>query len=304
MRGRNLLSLLIVAAIVAGVSFAVAQQGGGPGPATTPTPASTPTPTAEGMVRVPGGSFMMGCVDGDSQCKDDEKPRHQVTLRSFDLDVHDVTVAEYAQCVNAGRCKEPSSTATARDQWADFYNWQRPGRENYPVNGVDWNDAKTYCTWRQKRLPKEAEFEYALRGGAQGQVYPWGDAGTPPPGSGNYADESAARHFLYMRQRADWWFHDYDDGFVGASPVCSFTRNAFGLCDISGNVLEWAADWYDKNYYRSSPPNNPPGPTSGSSRVLRGGSWFMGPDAARASYRGLTPPDVRISLIGFRCSRD
>jgi formylglycine-generating enzyme required for sulfatase activity len=182
------------------------------------------------MVRLPGGTFMMGCVDGDSQCGNDEKPAHRVNLDSFYLDVHEVTVAEYAQCVNAGVCKP---ALIADNEYDEFYNWNKPGRKNHPVNGVDWNDAHTYCQWRGKRLPTEAEFEYALRGGSQGYIYPWGNNNTPPRGYGNYPDESAHRSF------SDWsYFAGYDDGYVGTAPVCSFTRNPYGLCDISGNVWE------------------------------------------------------------------
>ena len=278
-------------------------QGGGETPTPTPPPPpppvveQTPQPQAAGdMVLLPGGTFIMGCVDGDSQCANDEKPAHRVNLNSFYMDVHDVTVAEYTQCVSAGVCK---AARASTDQWAEFYNLNNAYRENHPINGVDWNDANTYCGWRQKRLPTEAEFEYALRGGSQGYIYPWGNNSTPPQGFGNYADESFHRRFANYG-----YFAGYDDGYVGTSPVCSFTRNAYGLCDISGNVWEWTADWYDSNYYQSSPSNNPRGPSSGSSRVLRGGGWFSGPRDTRASIRFDFRPGLTNFLIGFRCSRD
>jgi formylglycine-generating enzyme required for sulfatase activity len=248
------------------------------------------------MVHVPGGTFMMGCVDGDTQCDNNEKPRHQVMLSSFYLDIHEVTAAEYAQCVNAGACTSPGTD----DFWAEFYNWNKPGRENHPVNGVRWYNADTYCRWQNKRLPTEAEFEYALRGGNDGYVYPWGNNRTPPARFGNYGDESLHRRFPSIP-----YFAGYDDGYVGTSPVCKFARNAYGLCDMSGNVREWVSDWDDDNYYQSSPNHDPQGPSSGLFRVFRGVGWkLVDPGYVRVSYRGPGGPYDQDSDLGFRCARN
>jgi len=302
MRGKNPLPLLFLAAIIAFLSFAVACRHGEPAQGATPTPAPTPSssqapmPATGGMVRIPAGTFTMGCAPGERYCEAYEQPRHMVTLSPFFMDIHEVTVAEYGQCVSAGKCKKPHSKRY--DQ--EVYNWDKPGRENYPVNGVSWNDANTYCRWRGKRLPTEAEFEYALRGGNEGYLYPWGNDDTPPPRFGNYADESARRRFPAWT----WILDGYDDGYVYTSPVCSFTRNAYGLCDIGGNVGEWTADWYGENYYQSSPPNNPPGASSGWTRVLRGGNFVANRWYFRAASREHGEPTYWNCDLGFRCARD
>jgi formylglycine-generating enzyme required for sulfatase activity len=253
------------------------------------------------MVLLPGGTFMMGCVEGDNQCNDDEKPAHRVSLDSFYMDEHEVTVAEYALCVNAGVCI--SAQFVDNPSYDTFFSNDVRHR-NHPVIGINWNSADAYCRWRGKRLPTEAEFEYALRGGQEGYIYPWGTNGTPPTRYGNYSDEAILRLFPSWRQFVNSWFHGYNDGFMGMSPVCSFTRNPFGLCDISGNVWEWTADWYDDNYYQSSPANNPRGPSSGKSRVIRGGSWMTSPRFVRTSYRDNKSPVYWVWDLGFRCSRD
>jgi formylglycine-generating enzyme required for sulfatase activity len=252
-------------------------------------PGSLAAPT--GMVQIRGGSFLMGCVAADDQCRPDEKPAHRVTVGGFWLDEHAVTVAEYQECVRDLVCNIPNGSG-------ELFNWEKYGRDNYPVNGVDWNDAESFCRWSGNRLPTEAEYEYVLRGNLNDTIYPWGDGATPPANFGNYADESAKR--VYPEWRI---FDDYDDGYVGTSPVCSFARNAFGLCDISGNVWEWTADWYGKYYYAAAPAANPPGPDAGLMRVLRGGSWHEPPVEDRASQRYALPPWDGTEAIGFRCAR-
>ncbi len=281
MRSRHLARLLIV--VIAGASAVACQHEG--------------KAVRESMVRLPGGAFTMGCVPRDTQCDDNEKPAHRVTLSAFSLDLHEVTVAEYEQCVDAKACRAPR---LADGEFREFSNGLRFARRDHPVNGVDWNDAYAFCRWRRERLPTEAEFEYALRGGAAGQTYPWGDRATPPPGFGDFADNTYSARFPHEQGA----FHNFDDGYVGTAPVCAFTKNPFGLCDISGNVREWTADWFGATYYQSSPADNPKGPPSGTARVLRGGSWMNDPWTTRTSYRGAFSPDYQARNIGFRCARD
>jgi len=249
------------------------------------------------MVRLPGGVFQMGCVPGDAECAANEKPRHSVTLAPFRLDRHEVTVTEYRACVQAGVCPEPP--AADADLFTDYYTWSATDRDDYPLNGVSWDDAQAYCAWRGKRLPTEAEFEFALRGGRADAVYPWGDEKTPPPAYGNYPDQTAGR--LYNQWTI---FEDYDDGYPGPAPVCRFAENPYGLCDISGNLWEWCRDGYGARWYAATPPMNPCNDNEHWLRVLRGGSYFHPPYNARASYRFRYTHDYRDHNIGFRCAAD
>jgi formylglycine-generating enzyme required for sulfatase activity len=226
------------------------------------------------MAAIPAGCFMMGCVPGDTGCKNNEKPRHKVCLNAFFMDVYEARLGDYEKCVAAGRCR--------RSQYSGY-------GEDRPVTGVSWDDAKAYCGWTGKRLPTEAEWEYAARGGLDGKKFPWGDE---EPGnelrSGNGANFNQGT--------------DFKNGAV-LTQAGSFAPNGFGLYDMAGNVWEWVADWYGQDYYSQSSKNNPQGPANGQIRVLRGGSWYSSPIYLRASNRGRFEPVSRFS-VGFRCSRD
>ena len=233
-------------------------------------PAPTPKPTVPaGMVLIPGGSFQMGCVPGDSDCAAREKPRHRVTLDSFFMDVYEVTQGEYQRVIGTNPAK---------------FNDCGP---NCPVEMVSWNDAKSYCEKVGKRLPTEAEWEYAARGGLEGKKYPWGDA-------------RATCDYAVMDHGGDGCGKDRT-WQVGSKPK---GKNGYGLYDMAGNVWEWCEDWYGENYYASSSQNNPTGPLSGSARVLRGGSWLNYAWYLRASYRTGGTPTGSNGGIGFRCVRD
>lgn len=248
-----------------------------------------------GMVLIPAGWFWMGCPPEDKHCQDDERPRRRIFLDAFFMDIHEVTVGEYRECVKANKCK--AAMESNHPKWGEFYNWGKSSRNDHPINSMDWDDARDYCAWRGKRLPTEAEYEKALRGGKEGKKFPWDDSAMPPFRYGNYADESA------MKKLPEWsWaLVGYNDSYVGTSPVCAMSRNPYGLCDISGNVWEWCADAYEKDWYARMPERNPRNDTPSQSRVRRGGSWNAYPIELRAANRDAWQSTVRYGGIGFRC---
>jgi formylglycine-generating enzyme required for sulfatase activity len=160
-----------------------------------------------------------------------------------------------------------------------------PEKANHPVVYVTWADASAFCDWVDARLSTEAEWEKAARGGLEGKSYPWGDkAPICTPGAEN---------------GAQYWPCDGE-----TVPVRTFSPNNYGLYDMAGNVWEWVADWYDRDYYKSAPANNPTGPESGTSRVLRGGSGAPYADYLRVAHRSHGAPSDTDFNIGFRCARD
>ncbi len=241
------------------------------------------------MVYIPAGEFMMGCAPHDSECGSDEKPYHKVYLDAYYIDKHEVTVAEYKKCVDAGVCNEPET--------GGYCNWGVSGRDNHPINCVSWNDADAYCRWAGKRLPTEAEWEKGARG-TDGRIYPWGNEFDCH--KGNFDDETTIDDSYTVPGGSNC------DGYNTTSPVCSFPagNSPYGLCDMSGNVWEWVQDWYGQEYYSSSPSSNPTGPSSGKLRVRRGGSWrFDFPVLFRSSDRIRFNPVLRPDDYGFRCVR-
>jgi serine/threonine-protein kinase len=235
---------------------------------------------ADGMVMVfvPGGTFQMGSTDAETN----EYPPHSVSLDNFWIDRTEVTNAQYALCVAADACEE--------SRYADDSSFNGG---NYPVVGVFWGDAAAYCAWAGGRLLTEAEWEYAARG-TEASIYPWGDTfdGTRL----NYCDANCP----YDHNRDN----DYDDGYERTAPVGTYESGAswVGALDMAGNVWEWVADWYDDNYYETSPSDNPAGPESGEYRVLRGGGWGNGEWVFRTAYRSMYDPMKRYYYFGFRCA--
>jgi len=232
-----------------------------------------------GMVDVPGGVFTMGSTMGQS----DEEPVRLVQVDRFWMDETEVTVAAYEDCVDAGVCGEPGSGGSC--------NWMVAGRGNHPINCVDWSEATQYCGWvggGTKRLPTEAEWEKAARG-TDAREYPWGDAPAP-----------SCLHVV---------MNDGGSGCgtgstmeVGSKPA---GNSPYGAQDMSGNVWEWVSDWYGGSY-EAGDTANPTGPASGSSRVLRGGSWSSSfSDSFRAAYRNDGGPSSAGGnvYVGFRCAR-
>jgi formylglycine-generating enzyme required for sulfatase activity len=222
------------------------------------------------MVYVPGGTFEMGSTDGDS----DEQPVHSVTLDSFWIDRTEVTNAQYARCVANGICSPRSkSSSPTRDSYYGDSQY-----DAYPVIYVNWSDATTYCEWAGGRLPTEAQWEYAARG-PDGHIYPWGD---------NLPDDTLVNYNFYVGDTTE--VGSYPDGVSWV-----------GALDMAGNVWEWVNDWYDGEYYASSPPKNPRGPGAGDWRMVRGGSWHDDEENVRAAYRLIVHPDDRTGNNGFRC---
>lgn len=237
------------------------------------------------MVLIPSGDFEMGSSDINSDVR--EKPLHTVYVDVFYMDKYAVTNAQYRKFVEATDYKQPKGYSIGtRGEWLEFRPWlsDRFNRDNHPVVCVNWEDANAYAKWASKRLPTEAEWEKAARGGLLGKKYPWGDK---------------LRH-----DNANYFGVEGNDVWdFGTAPVGSFAPNSYGLHDMAGNIWEWCADWYDKDYYKSSPRQNPTGPVSGTYRVLRGGTWGQGPDLQRVAHRGALRQGIPESSfqIGFRC---
>jgi serine/threonine-protein kinase len=229
------------------------------------------------MGRVPAGTLVMGSLDGEV----DEAPVHSVTVDAFYIDVFEVTNRLYRECVEARACPQPFSN---RSQRRDPY-YGSPEYEQYPVVFVSYQGAAAFCAWRGARLPSEAEWEKAARGGLEGEAYPWGNEDPVcTPGAQDGANHDRCTP-------AETW------------PVGSFAPNGYGLYDLAGNVWEWTADWYDNNYDPEAQSLNPTGPGTGLARVLRGGAWNLTGWHLRVTNRLKNYPVDSNYNIGFRCAR-
>ncbi len=283
----------------------------------------------ENMVWIESGSFLMGSDRG----MPDEFPSHEVTLDGFFIDKFEVTNADYREFAAATghltfseKVKDsmvfaaPQQSHARRlgplDWWqlVQHADWQHPqgpddnieGRADHPVVQVSYEDALAYCNWLDKDLPTEAQYEYAARGGKQGEIYSWG---------------SEPRHqseAIINNWQGDFPHQNHQsDGFAGTAPVGSFAANDFGLHDITGNVWEWVSDWYHPAYYAMSPLKNPQGVTETSSidpaepglakRSIRGGSFLCSDNYCmgfRVSARMPAAPDSSSNHTGFRCVKN
>ncbi len=230
-----------------------------------------------GMALIPRGTFQMGrsklTADDKTAMRPqvllDDRPVHAVTLSAFLLDTHEVTQAQYSAFVKATKRPAP-------------YHWTGgavpAGAGPVAAHNVSFDDAKGYCEWRGKRLPTEAEWERAARGGMEGADYPWGDK----------YDAKLARH----------------NTETGPGEVGRHAPNAFGLYDMAGGMSEWTADWFDREYYKHSPAENPMGPAAGTYRVIRGGAWSDPGKRITVFFRNWVRPTQRQPNIGFRCAKD
>lgn len=243
------------------------------------------------MVLIPGGTFEMGNPFGDGV--DDNLPLHIVKIDSFYMDKYEVTVGQFRKFVQESGYK-----------WNRFW-WKLSiysPTDDHPIVNVDWYAASAYAKWAGKRLPTEAEWEYAARGGLKGKRYPWGDRIT----------KDDANFLKYWKDDDEYdpssppKMSGKDQWKNSTAPVGSFAPNGYGLYDMAGNVAEWCQDWYQWDYYSVSPEDNPKGPETGDKKVIRGGHWYSWHKGLRVYNRGNNLPDVRWfqDVQGFRCVTD
>ena len=249
------------------------------------------------VARIPAGEFTMGSDEGE----EDERPPHPVYLDEFCIGVYPVTMDQYAAFIQDAKHRLPAVRQLPRivseqqemvfRELSTPYVWRAgtpPGAKGqHPVTLVTIDDALAYCAWLAKktnlpiRLPTEAEWERAARGGNDGNPYPWGNELDPK--WANYLDDPASKQLR------------------GTRPVGSFPSNNYNLFDVVGNVWEWVSDWYQPDLYTDRLTHNPSGPPTGLMRVLRGGAWVVSdPYLLRTSYRHKVPPDTYAYSIGFR----
>lgn len=239
--------------------------------ACTSPESSTRVSDIDGMTQVfvPAGEFLMGSDARDTEAAPDEKPQHRVLVDAFWIDRMEVTNAQYGMCVEAGGCSLPVMPGERFTEQPD-----------QPVQGVAWTQAVEYCGWAGRRLPTEAEWEKAARG-TDGRLFPWG----------NTLPDQTLANFNFLFEG----LIDVGRLPAGASP--------YGALDMAGNVWEWTADRYDEDTYAGSEYDNPTGPESGTTRVVRGGAWNTVSRAVRVTNRHWAFP-LRDDFMGFRCAQD
>ncbi|XP_061779657.1 formylglycine-generating enzyme [Nerophis lumbriciformis] len=275
------------------------------------------------MVLISGGEFLMG-TDNPGIPADGEGPQRRVHVDSFYMDIQEVTNRQFQSFVNATgyvteaekfgdsfvfegilseTVKSQITQAVAAAPWwlpVNGANWRHPegsdsdikDRLDHPVIHVSWADAVTYCTWVSKRLPTEAEWEYACRGNLRDRLYPWGNLLNPK-----------GQHFANLWQGDFPQHNSAEDGYVKTSPVMSFPANSFGVFDMVGNAWEWTSDWWTV-HHSAEQQNNPTGPLSGTDKVKKGGSYMCHKSYCyryRCAARSQNTPDSSASNLGFRC---
>lgn len=285
------------------------------------------------MVTLPGGEFLRGTDSTAAWAADGEGPVREVTLAPFAIDTGAVSNTQFTDFIEAtGYVTEAErfgwsfvfrNALSRHDQrrvkgvssqaawWVGVGGacWRYPeghgshlrNRADHPVVHVSWNDARAYCLWAEKRLPTEAEWEYAARGGLVQVLYPWGNELTPLDQDGK------------PEHRCNIWQGQFpstnlgEDGFRGTAPVTAFDPNGFGLYNMTGNTWEWCADWFSPTWHQNSPTSNPTGPPEGNSKVIKGGSFLCHVSYCnryRVAARTANTPDSTTAHMGFRCVRD
>ena len=254
---------------------------------------AAPASLLEDMIEIPAGAFVMGSDAGPTE----ERPAHRNTLPAYRIDRFPVTNTQFAEFLNAvgpfnasGERLFDMDDPDARIHRASAKWTVDHGYARHPVVEVPWAGARDYCAWCGKRLPTEAEWEKAARGGSDKvTMYPWGDQLNPGAGRGGAQTQKQA-HFGFPN---------------GPAKVGSYTPNGYGLYDMIGNVAEWTNDWYNRTYYSISPDKNPTGPDHGMYRVFRGSSWSDSDERMLGThYRNYTNPELRTDVLGFRCARN
>lgn len=280
------------------------------------------------LVELPGGTFLMGTDYAHGFPQDGEGPVHAVHLKPFAIDRHPVTNEAFRRFVREtgyrteaerygwsfvfwahipeSRRRELIEDTVAGAPWwckVSGARWDAPEgfgsnvdeRETHPVVHVSWNDATAYADWAACRLPTEAEWEYAARGGLEQKLYPWGDELQPD-----------GEHRCNIWQGEFPFVDTADDGYAGTCPVDSFPPNLFGLSSVIGNTWEWCSDWFSPESHSQSSKNDPTGPAHGSANVMKGGSFLCHVSYCnryRVAARTANTPDSSTSNIGFRCAR-
>jgi formylglycine-generating enzyme len=281
-----------------------------------------PLPQAPELVPLEGGPFLMGTESPGGYPADGEGPVHRVRLSPFRIAAHAVTGAAFGAFVEAtGHVTDaerygwsfvfggllpddfpPTRGVVGAPWWrqVEGADWRHPegprtdlaGREDHPVVHVSFGDALAFCAWSGTRLPTEAEWEFAARGGHEGERFPWG-AELEPGGV----------HRMNVFQGTFPSRNTVADGYAGTAPVDAFEPNGYGLSNMTGNVWEWCADWFDARYYAASPAKDPPGPAAGTHRVMRGGSYLCHASYCnryRVDARSSNEPDTSTGNLGFR----
>jgi formylglycine-generating enzyme required for sulfatase activity len=281
--------------------------------------------SVENMRMLEGGRFLMGTDSAEAFAKDGEGPVRTVVLDPFYIDISAVTNAQFSEFAQATGYRTESErlgwsfvfqghippelvkeTVPDARWWCkvEGADWRHPlgpdtsieSKLNHPVTQVSWNDAVQYCHWAGKRLPTEAEWEYAARGGLEQKLFPWGNELTPE-----------GRHLCNVWQGEFPVLDLAEDGYAGTSPVDAFPPNGYGLLSMTGNAWEWCADWFHTSYHVHATRTNPVGPSQGEAKVIKGGSYLCHQSYCnryRVAARTSNTPDSATSNMGFRCVRD
>lgn len=283
-------------------------------PSAVTSAVARPTECPAGMVLVPGGKFFMG---SDEPAFKLWQPAHKTILDTFCIDVNEVTASEYKACSDQGECKRPADlpnwpkTAGTSDAdhekkraaYAELCTFGKPDRDNHPINCVNFFHAEGYCAFKKKRLPTEAEWEFAARG-SDGRKFPWGD----DPGTAERMNAGGSEFTRWEKKHGlptSPVLYELDDGYEGTSPVGSFPKGQtrFGANDFIGNVWEWTSDWFET--YKPDEVINPKGALNGDRKAIRGGSFNGGNQLwLNPAFRFHQVPDATTPVIGFRCAKN